>query len=184
MEEDGVPSATVGEHPEFVTGLYRTPEEAGSVYEILTTTHGYGAADVSVVMSQDTRARHFGNEPSRESDGANAVGSFGTGRAIGGSEGAAALGALFAVGCSIAVPGLGLIVSGPIAAALAGAGAGGDTGGVLGALIGAGLPKDRAAACYKGLRDGGIMVGARPRDSGHAAELEREFSRSETDARR
>ena len=82
------------------------------------------------------------------------------------------------VGCSIAVPGLGLVVAGPITAALAGAGAGAASGGVVGVLIGAGIPEDRATEYERGLREGGIVVGARARDEEHAAQLERDFNES------
>jgi hypothetical protein len=49
---------------------------------------------------------------------------LGVGGAVGRGVGAA-LAAIFAVGSTIVVPGLGLVVAGPIAAALAGAAAGG-----------------------------------------------------------
>jgi uncharacterized protein YjbJ (UPF0337 family) len=184
MEEtDALPGATVGEHPEYVSRLYRTPEEANRAYESLTTMHGYDPDDVSVVMSDETRTRYFGDEHDAELGETKVAEGFGKGGAIGGTIGAA-LGALFAVGTSVVVPGLGLVVAGPIAAALAGAGAGGATGGAVGALIGAGIPKDRAAAYHQGLRDGGIVIGARPRDARHAAKLENEFGQHETDVRR
>lgn len=43
----------------------------------------------------------------------------------------AVLGALVAAATAIAIPGLGLVVAGPIAGAIAGAGAGAATGGLL-----------------------------------------------------
>ena len=84
--------------------------------------------------------------------------------------------ALFAVGTSLVIPGLGLVVAGPIAAALAGAGAGGATGGIIGALIGAGIPEDRARDYERGINDGGILIGTRSRDAAHAAQLEQDFN--------
>ena len=108
------------------------------------------------------------------SGGTKAAEGFGKGSAIGGGVGAA-LAAIFAVGTSVVVPGLGLVVAGPIAAALVGAGAGGATGGIIGALIGAGIPEDRAKAYERGLKEGGIVIGTRARDDRHAEELERDF---------
>lgn len=68
------------------------------------------------------------------------------GAGIGGSLGAV-LGALAAavlmVGTSLAIPGLGWVLSGPMAAALAGAGAGAVVGGVIGALVGLVLKQER-----------------------------------------
>ena len=57
------------------------------------------------------------------------------------------------------MPGLNLVIAGPIAAALAGAGAGAVTGGVIGALVGAGIPEYRARVYESGLREGGILIG-------------------------
>ena len=53
------PGRSSREH--LVTGLYNTPEHAGRAYHDLTTRHGYKADDVSVLMSDETRQRHFGD---------------------------------------------------------------------------------------------------------------------------
>lgn len=160
----------------YVTGLYSTPESANKAYQDLTARHGYRPNDINVLMTDETRHRHFGDvKPGTEfKTGSKAAEGAGKGAAIGGGVGAA-LAAIFAVGSSVVVPGLGLVIAGPIAAALAGAGAGGATGGVVGALIGAGIPKDRAEAYERGLKEGGIVIGTRARDDKHAAELERDF---------
>lgn len=178
-ETDGVRGATVAtpySREGYVTGLYPTPEAASRAYEGLTTKHGYRADDIDVMMSDETRKRHFGDvTPGAElSGGTKAAEGLGKGSAIGGGIGAA-LAAIFAVGTSVVIPGLGLVVAGPIAAALAGAGAGGATGGLIGALIGAGIPEDRAKEYHRGLNDGGIVIGTRARDAKHAEELERDY---------
>jgi uncharacterized protein YjbJ (UPF0337 family) len=130
----------------LVTGLYDTPDAAGKAYQDLTSRHGYKADDISVVMSDDTRKRHFADvKPGQEfKDGSKAAEGAGIGGGIGIGLGAA-LGALVAAATAIAIPGLGLVVAGPIAGAIAGAGAGGATGTLVGALIGAGIPENRAA---------------------------------------
>ena len=89
----------------YVTGLYPTAEAASRAYSGLTTEHGYKADDINVVMSDDTRKRHFGDvTPGTElSGGTKAAEGLGKGSAIGGGIGAA-LGALFAIGTSIVVP--------------------------------------------------------------------------------
>ena len=160
----------------YVTGLYDSPESAGRAYEGLTSTHGYKADDIDVLMTDETRKRHFGDvKPGTELEaGSKAAKGFGAGSAIGTGVGAA-LAAIFAVGTSVVVPGLGLVVAGPIAAALAGAGAGGVTGGIIGALIGAGIPEERAVVYESGLKKGGILIGTRARDEQHAEQIEREF---------
>ena len=175
-ETDGVRGRTVTPGG-YVTGLYTTPDAANRAYEGLTTKHGYKADDINVMMSDSTRQRYFGDvKPGTElSGGTKAAEGMGKGAAIGGGIGAA-LAALFAVGTSVLIPGLGLVVAGPIAAALAGAGAGGATGGLIGALIGAGIPEDRAREYEKGITDGGILIGTRYRDDSHAKELERDYT--------
>ena len=161
----------------YVTGLYTTPEAASRAYDGLTSKHGYQPSDINVVMSEDTRRRHFGDvKPGTElHHGSKAAEGLGAGAAIGGGIGAA-LAALFAVGTSVVIPGLGLVVAGPIAAALAGAGAGGATGGIIGALIGAGIPEDRVRDYERGINDGGIVIGTKYRDADHARELEQDYN--------
>ena len=161
----------------LVTGLYDTPEHAGRAYNDLTTKHGYKADDVSVLMSDDTRQRHFGDvKPGTEfTAGSKAAEGAGVGGAAGISVGAI-LGGLLAAATSIAIPGIGLVVAGPLAGAIAGAGAGGAAGTLIGALIGAGIPEERAKVYDEGIRSGGIVLGTRARDEAHAAELERDFT--------
>ena len=160
----------------YVTGLYNTPESANRAYDELRTHHGYAAEDIDVVMSDATRERYVeaAGTTLKLEEGNKAAAGLAAGGAIGGGLGAA-LAAMFAIGASIVVPGVGLVVAGPIAAALAGAGAGAATGGIIGALVGAGIPEERAMVYEKGLKEGGVVVGARARDDAHAAELERDF---------
>ena len=162
---------------DLVTGLYDTPDAAGKAYQNLTSRHGYKADDISVVMSDDTRKRHFGDvKPGKEfGDSSKAAEGAGIGGGIGLGVGAA-VGALVAAATAIAIPGLGLIVAGPIAGAIAGAGAGGATGTLVGALIGAGIPETRATEYERGLKEGGIVLGTRAKDKAHATELEHEFT--------
>jgi uncharacterized protein YjbJ (UPF0337 family) len=171
------PSDSTWSNKNLVTGLYDTPDAAGKAYQDLTGRHGYKADDISVVMSDDTRKRHFGDvKPGQEfKEGSKAAEGAGIGGGIGLGVGAA-LGALVAAATAIAIPGLGLVVAGPIAGAIAGAGAGGATGTIVGALIGAGIPETRAAEYERGLKEGGILLGTRAKDELHATELEREFS--------
>ena len=78
-----------------------------------------------------------------------------------------AIAAIFAVvGTSVSVPGLGIVVAGPIAAALAGAGA--AAGGVLGALTAIGVPESSAMRYGQEIRSGGILMSVRARDADDA----------------
>jgi uncharacterized protein YjbJ (UPF0337 family) len=174
-ETDGVRGATV-RSGNYVTGLYSTPEAASRAYEGLTTKHGYTDKDIDVVMSEDTRKRHFGDvTPGTELEGGTkAAEGMGKGAAIGGGIGAAL--ALVFAGAAMSIPGLQIVLAGPIAAALMGAGAGGATGGIIGALIGYGIPEDRAKEYERGINEGGILIGTRYRDPDHAKVLEKDFT--------
>ena len=107
-----------------VTGLFRDRDSAERAYQAVID-RGYGRGDVDLVMSDETRALHFGSTPDGRTTelGTKAAEGAGIGGAIGGTVGAIAA-AVAAVGTSIALPGLGLVIAGPVAAALAGAGAG------------------------------------------------------------
>src|SRR4029450_651733 len=94
-------------HSSYVTGLYRTPEQAAKAYDHLTTKHGYKRDDLDVLMSDDTRRRYYPDAtPGKDlSPGTKAAEGLGVGSAIGGGLGAA-FAAIFAVGTSVVIPGL------------------------------------------------------------------------------
>ena len=171
------PSDSTWSSNNLLPGLYDTPDAAGNAYQDLTSRHGYKADDISVVMSDDTRKRHFGAVKPGEQfqEGSKAAEGAGIGGGIGLGVGAA-LGALVAAATAIAIPGLGLVGAGPIAGAIAGAGGGWATGTLVGALIGAGIPENRAAEYERGFKEGGIVLGTRAQDEAHATALEREFT--------
>ncbi|MBA3765457.1 MAG: hypothetical protein H0W99_00450 [Acidobacteria bacterium] len=149
----------------LVTGLFKTRVAAEAALDAIIK-RGYTRDDISVLMSDATKNKEFAVETgTRAADGA------GIGGAVGGAIGAT-LAAIAAVGTTIMLPGLGLVIAGPIAAALAGAGAGGATGGVIGALIGAGIPEHRAKVYDAGLRGGGILLGVEAKSDEDVSKLE------------
>ena len=158
-----------------VTGVFRTKEDAEQAYNSLIQK-GYSPEEITVLMSNETRDRYFkhsANDADTHRDdkddlGTKAMEKAGVGSAIGGTVGAI-VGAIAAIGTSVALPGLGLVVAGPIVAALTGAGAGGLTGGLIGALVGAGIPKERAEAYNKSIKEGGIVVGVKPKSHDHSS---------------
>lgn len=160
----------------MVTGLFRDRESAERAYGSLTN-RGYGEGDVNLVMSDETRKKHFVVDDRETELGNKALEGAGTGAAVGGAVGAT-LAAIAAIGTTLALPGLGLLVAGPIAAALAGAGAGGVTGGLIGTLVGAGIPEERVKHYEEGIKNGGIMMGVTPRNSEDAAYFEENWKDS------
>lgn len=158
----------------MVTGLFRDRASAERAWEA-ASRRGYEREHVNVVMSDATRKRHFSGDDAVQTElGSKAAEGAGIGAGIGGTLGAIA-GVVAAVGTSIALPGLGLVIAGPLAAGLAGAGAGGVTGGLLGALIGAGIPEERVKHYEQGIHEGGILMGVAPRSEEDARELERSW---------
>lgn len=164
---------------EMMTGLFRDRESAEQAYETLRG-RGYGEQDVNLLLTDDTRKRWY---PGDEHDtalgqkaGTKAMAGAGVGGAIGTTVGA--LTAVLAATATLAIPGVGLIAAGPVAAALAGAGAGGVTGGVLGAMVGAGIPDDRAKFYDEGLKRGGMVMGVTPRSDEDASFFEHEWKNS------
>lgn len=143
----------------IVSGLFRDRESAERAYNGIRE-RGYTDKDVNLVMSDETRKKHFADTDTEM--GSKAWEGAGKGAAIGGAVGAT-LAAIAAIGTTLALPGLGLLIAGPIAAALAGGGAGALTGGLVGGLIGAGIPEEHAKAYEKGVREGGIVMGVNPR---------------------
>lgn len=147
----------------YVTGVFRDRDSAERAYQS-AIDRGYGKEDMNLVMSDETRERHFGNTAGRETElGNKAAEGAGVGAGIGGAIGAVAA-AIAAVGTTIALPGLGLVIAGPVAAALAGAGAGGAAGTLVGALVGWGIPEERVKEYENEIREGGILMGVRPRN--------------------
>jgi hypothetical protein len=99
------------------------------------------------------------------------------GGAIGGTVGAILAG-IAAVGTSIALPGLGLVIAGPLAAAAVGAGAGAASGGLVGALIGWNIPEERVKEYEEGVKNGGILMGVKTRNDEDALHFEDEWKRT------
>ncbi len=159
----------------YLTGLFPDRDSAERAYQ-RAVERGYQSDDMNLVMSDQTRERHFGKDQAglQTELGTKAAEGAGIGAGIGGTVGAIAA-MVAAVGTSIAIPGLGLIVAGPIAAGLAGAGAGGAAGGLVGALIGWNIPEERVKDYESGIQEGGILMGVRPRNDEDAMHLEEQW---------
>lgn len=159
----------------MVTGMFpdrpSTERAYNSLYE-----RGYTKDDINLVMSDKTRKQHFSDVGETEI-GTKAAEGAGKGGAIGGAVGAIA-GVIAAVGTSVVIPGLGLVIAGPLAAGLAGAGAGSITGGIIGALVGSGIPEERARIYEDGIKKGNVFVGVRPRNEDDARYFEDDWRRN------
>jgi hypothetical protein len=158
----------------LVTGLFPDRASAESAFNA-AGERGYTKDDVNLVMSDEARAQHFGSGETEL--GNKAAEGAGVGGAIGGTLGGVAA-AIAAIGTSLVLPGLGLIVAGPLAAGLAGAGAGAATGGLVGALIGWNIPEERVKHYEAGLKRGGILMGLQARSDEDARHFEDQWKRA------
>ena len=149
----------------LVTGLFKSKVGAEAAVDAIMK-RGFTRDDISVLMSDSTRSKEFALQTRT-----HAADGLGIGGAVGGAVGAV-IAAIAAVGTTLFLPGINLVIAGPIAAALAGAGAGGATGGLIGALIGAGIPEYRAKVYEAGLRGGGMLIGVEARTEEEVDRLE------------
>ncbi len=156
----------------MLTGMFTDRESTENAYQTLHE-RGYTKDDINLVMSDETRKKHFSKGETEI--GTKAMEGAGAGSAIGGVVGAA-VGIIAAIGTSLVIPGLGLIIAGPLAAGLAGAGAGGVTGGLIGALVGSGIPEERARLYESGVKDGKIVMGVHPRNDEDAEYFQKDWN--------
>jgi hypothetical protein len=157
----------------MLTGMFTNPESTENAYKTLKEK-GYSDDEINLMMSDDTRKKYFSKGETEI--GTKALEGAGAGSAIGGAIGAVA-GVIAALGTSVLIPGLGIVIAGPIAAGLAGAGAGGITGGLIGALIGNGMTEERAKIYEKGIKEGRIVMGVHPRNDEDAKYFEEDWRR-------
>lgn len=176
LEREGEVQNAVGNQRQsqntVLTGMFRDRDSAERAYNS-AISRGYTQNDVNVMMSDQTRDSWF-SDSDDSALGSKAMEGAGTGSAIGGTLGAIIAG-IAAIGTSVLIPGLGLVVAGPLAAALAGAGAGGLTGGLIGALVGSGIPEDRAREYEEGIKNGGLVMGINPRTPEDAEYFENDW---------
>lgn len=157
----------------MLTGMFNNRVNTENAYNTLQK-RGYSKNDINLVMSDETRKKHFSGDVKETEIGTKAAEGAGKGSAIGGTVGAVA-GVVAAIGTSFVIPGFGIVIAGPIAAGLAGAGAGGITGGVIGAFVGSGIPEARAKLYESGIKDGQIVIGVQPRNDEDAKYFENDW---------
>src|ERR1700756_5834008 len=95
----------------FVTGFFKTRTAAEAAVDAIIK-RGYTRDDISVLMSDSTKSNEFAVQTRT-----HAADGLGIGGAIGGTVGAVLAG-IAAVGTSIAIPGGGFVVAGPLVGGL------------------------------------------------------------------
>lgn len=168
-------TASAGGKRRMITGLFGDGDSAERAYQACVD-RGYQIGEVNIVMSEDTRHRLF-------ADGSETTTLLARRKAEGGELGGPAGGRVeilvtifAAVGAALALPGLGFVVAGPIAAALAGAGAAGLAAGLIGALGDWGIPQERIRHYETGIKEGGILMMVEPRSDEDARAIQQQWN--------
>ncbi|MFD0764632.1 hypothetical protein ACFQZI_07185 [Mucilaginibacter lutimaris] len=150
----------------FLSGLFTEMSKAEKAYSELLAM-GYKPEEVNVAMASTTRDKLQAAEMQigtpetaldQKYDGTI------DGGITGGLLGSIAF-TIGALGSNLLIPGLGLVVMGPLAAGLLGAGAGGLTGGIIGKLLSPGAPEPQSELITQGLKNGKIMLALVPRNA-------------------
>lgn len=163
----------------FVTALFKDSTGVERAYNA-ALARGYGRDDINLVLSEETRRRHFSVDQvatdladkaakSTEKKPRDAT-------ELGGPAGgtAATLApALAAIGTAALLPGL--ILAGPIAVALAAGAAVGITGGLIGALTNWGIPRTHVADYENQIRQGCVLIGVKSHSEEDTAHLQKEW---------
>lgn len=118
---------------------------------------GIAEDQLGMIVSDSTRGTTFTFEETTKADESAAAGAT-----FGGVVGAVLAGVAGAG--TLAIPGLNLVIWGPIVAGLAGLGAGAVTGGLIGMLVGAGIPEYEAKLYEESVKEGGILLVVRTKD--------------------
>ena len=135
----------------IVTGLFESPSQAAAAVRTLEA-RGVPESEMSIIAGEGFKKETFAVDSHSKLPEGVALGA-GTGGAVG-----ALVAGLTAVG-AIATGGAGLVVAGPLVAALAGAGAGATLGGVTGGAIGAAIPEHEVKHYEDAIEKGSVLVG-------------------------
>ena len=135
----------------IVSGLFSSETNVQALL-IDLQRQGIGPELVNILMSNQTRDHYADLEKDTKIPEGASIGGL-----SGGTLGAV-IGGLTMAG-SLLVPGLNLLVAGPIVGVIAGGAVGTAAGGLVGALVGAGMPEYEAKSYEKQLeQDGNVVV--------------------------
>lgn len=167
----------------MVTALFNDATGVERAYEA-ALSRGYSRDDINLVLSEETRRRHFTvaevetdlADKAAQSTEKNPEKKQSVPSKLGGPAGGTAATiapALAAIGSAALLPGL--IFAGPIAVAIAAGAAVGVAGGLVGALTNWGIPKTRVEEYESQIRNGGVLIGVKARSDDDATHLQNEW---------
>lgn len=137
-------------HEEIVIQSYESEADAEDVVRNLRDA-GFSADEISVVARDDEAAGAVAGASGDDVAAGTGIGAV-TGGVLGGIAG------LLVGAAAVAIPGIGVVVAGPLAVTLGGAGLGAITGGVAGALASIGVSEEDASHYHERFEAGDILV--------------------------
>jgi hypothetical protein len=162
---------SVNAKTEKVTGLFETHKDADHIFSTLLDK-GYERDEISVVMAKPENKSE--DELEEHPDQTHATDDAKRGAILGGAAGAVVT-LIAAIGTNLMLPGVGLVLAGPLLAGLTGAAAGGLAGGTIGAIIGSGYPKDDVDYYEDKIKQGGIIISVEVKSHLNKEALAEEF---------
>jgi len=146
----------------ILTATFPDKESADKAYHTVTQ-RGYTKNEINIIMSKEVHKKYLLENDQETGITTVSVKNAGKDSAIGASVGAM-IGIATVIGSSILLPGVGVLVVGPIALGLAGAGVGGIAGGLLGMLIGLEISEEDAKVIESGINGGQILITVHPKN--------------------
>ena len=137
-------------HEGVVVQNFRNEADAENAVRALRDA-GFTADEISVVAQDRDRAEGVAGGTGEDVAAGTGIGAA-TGGVLGGIVG------LLVGAAAVAIPGIGIVIAGPLAVALGGAGLGAITGGLAGALASIGVAEDDAQRYQSHYEAGDILV--------------------------
>lgn len=141
-----------------ITCLFSGMEDAESACTELIK-RGYTPEEITVIMSDETRGKHFDYQNQEIDPATTTINDAGMEVTL-----STMVGIVAALGSVVAVPGIGLIVGGPLSTVFSHPDRTTESTGITEALLEAGIPEEHTQYYEKGLLNGGIVIGVAPRN--------------------
>lgn len=151
--------------PRLITAIFRDRTDAEQAYQCVSE-RGYDERDIDLIMSDETHKRFFFKENANRFEPNKAA-------PVDLNESAGVISAaVMAIGTSLVIPGVGLVLAGPAAKALSGLT---RASGLMGALIERGVPQESVEHYEQEIKDGGILIGVRTQSERDAQYFEQQW---------
>lgn len=173
------PKTLIASRTFLVTGLFNDRLTAERACQSVTE-RGYGLSEINLLMSNETRGQHLREEMAEErTDGLSARGA--DARASVGEIAGAVAAAAVRFERTQMLPGLSLVIAGPLATASANTGGSPAKVGLLGTLGAWNIPEKRVMDYEAALRQGKILMAVKPRTVADANHFEQAWSKDDAD---